>query len=241
MNDAVSELKVCLLAGGLSKRLRPLTDAIPKAMVPVGDKPFIRIQMEHFASLGFRRFVLAVCYLWEQIRDYFDDGERFGWEIEYSVEDEPLGTGGAVLWAHKMWANSALVANGDTFLSEDWRLLRQTHESAGTAATMALVHQGDCSRFGKVTLEGDRVVGFEEKAPGAGAGWINAGVYMLEEAALSSYSRGETFSLEKDVFPRLVGQIAAYRCKQAFADIGTPASLKEFRGRIETQPGEQSP
>ena len=78
-------LPVCILAGGLSRRLRPLTDTIPKPMVPVGDKPFLQLLMEHYAAMGHRRFILAVSYLWQQIQEYFGDGSSFGWQIEYSV------------------------------------------------------------------------------------------------------------------------------------------------------------
>ncbi|MCK4603012.1 MAG: nucleotidyltransferase family protein [Phycisphaerae bacterium] len=227
------KLTVCILAGGLSRRLRPMTQTTPKPMIPVGGKPFLQIQMEHFASLGYRRFVLAVSYLWQQIRDYFGNGEKFGWRIEYSLEPQPLGTGGAVLYAQPMWGHRALVANGDTFLPEDWRELVAEHKSAGTAATLALVHQENCARFGKVAIRDGRVVGFEEKNPNTGAGWINAGVYVLQREVFSAFRRGQAFSLERDVFPPLSGRIAAYTCKESFADIGTPESLAAFRQQCE--------
>jgi len=198
-------------------------------MVPVRGKPFLQMQMEHFASLGFRRFVLAVSYLWEQIRDYFGDGRGFGWRIEYSVEPEPLGTGGAVLWARPSWGPCAVVANGDTFLPEDWRALVTAHQSAGTAATLALVHQEDCTRFGRVAVRNGRAVGFEEKRHQAGPGWINAGVYVLREDIFVPFRPGQAFSLEEDVFPGLLGRIAAFRCSRPFADIGTPEALEAFK------------
>lgn len=226
-----SDLTVCVLAGGLSRRLRPLTETIPKPMVPVDGRPFLAMLLEHFASLGFRRFVLAVSYLWEQIEEYFGDGSRFGWRIEYSVEPEPLGTGGAALWAQPLWGERAIVANGDTFLAEDWRKLTAAHESMQLPATMALVHQDDCARFGKVTVADGRVTGFAEKDPLAGAGWINGGVYVLEASVLESFRRGESFSLERDVFPGLADRLGAYECSEAFADIGTHDSLAEFRGQ----------
>lgn len=231
MSAVANDLTVCVLAGGLSRRLRPLTETIPKPMVPVAGRPFLEMLLGHFASLGFGRFVLAVSYLWEQIEEYFGDGSSFGWRIEYSVEPEPLGTGGAALWAQPLWGRRAIVANGDTFLPEDWRKLAATHESTRLPATMALVHQDDCARFGKVATADGRVTGFTEKDPDAGSGWINGGVYVLEEAVLSSFQRGESFSLERDVFPGLVSRLGAYECSEAFADIGTPDALAEFRGQ----------
>ncbi len=223
------KLKVCILAGGLGRRLRSVAGNIPKPMVPIGDKPFLHLLMEHFGSLGFSRFVLAVGHLWERIKDYFSDGSAFGWEIEYSVEPEPMGTGGAVLWAKPLWGSRALIANGDTFLAEDWRELVRMHHACKLPATMALARQDRCDRFGKVEVQDGRVVGFAEKKPDSGEGWINAGVYMLDEEVLAPFDRGERFSLEEDIFPRLVGSIAAYTCNQSFADIGTPESLEAFR------------
>jgi NDP-sugar pyrophosphorylase family protein len=225
----MDELPVCILAGGLSRRLRPVTETIPKAMVPIGGKPFVQLLLEHFSTLGYRRFVLAVSYLWEHIHEFFGDGRRFGWQIDYSIEPEPLDTGGAVLWAQPQWGQRAIIANGDTFLPEDWRQLQVTHDRAGLPATMALAHQNDCARFGRVDVRDGRVVGFVEKSPCVGAGWINAGVYVLEKEVLSGFRRGQRFSLELDVFPAWVGQIAAHSCHGAFADIGTPESLEDFR------------
>ena len=236
-----SDMTVCVLAGGLSRRLRPLTGTTPKPMLPVGDRPFLELLLEHFASLGFRRFVLAVSYRWEQIQAHFQDGSRFGWQVEYSVEPSPMGTGGAVLWAQPQWGDRAIVANGDTFLPDDWRALVDTHREHGLPVTMALVHQDDCARFGKVAVRDRRVVGFVEKTPEAGPGWINAGVYVIESAALSSYRRGEAFSLEADVFPKLAGRIAAHPCSRSFADIGTPGSLADFRNRYGPQQAGREP
>ncbi|MCJ7543626.1 MAG: nucleotidyltransferase family protein [Phycisphaerae bacterium] len=226
------DIPVCILAGGLSKRLRPLTETIPKPMAPIGDKPFLQLVLEHFASLGFRRYVLAVSYLWEQIRDHFGDGSRFGWRIEYSVEAEPLDTGGAVRYAQSLWGTCAVVANGDTFVPEDWRGLVAIQERSGLPVAMSLVWQDDCDRFGRVEVRDDRVVGFVEKGRHAGAGWINAGVYVLQSTALDGFERGQRFSLERDVFPRLIGRIAAYRCGKSFADIGTAESLAQFRQTV---------
>ena len=231
MTQFTDDMTVCILAGGLSKRLRPVTDTIPKPLVPVDGKPFLQLQMEHFSSLGFRRFVLAVSYLWEQIRDHFGDGARFGWQIDYSVERDPLDTGGAVLWAQPFWGARAIVANGDTFLPEDWRAMIAVDQAANLPATIALVCQRDCSRFGKITICDGRVTSFEEKTPHAGPGWINAGVYILRREAFDRFQRGQRFSMERDVLPSLAGSIAAYECTRPFADIGTPESLAAFRAR----------
>ncbi len=226
-----ADIPICILAGGLSTRLRPLTETMPKPMVPVAGKPFVQHVLEHLGRLGFRRFILAVSYLWEQIYDYFGDGGQFGWELKYSVEPNALGTGGAVLWAQKFWSYEVLVANGDTYLPEDFRHMLALHRKAGEPATMALINQDDCSRFGRVKCIDGRVTAFCEKDGTDQPGWINAGIYILSRRAFGRYRPGEAFSLERDIFPSLCPGICAYFCHTAFADIGTHQSLSAFRSR----------
>lgn len=221
---------VCLLAGGLGQRLRPLTEMVPKPMLEVEGKPFIQLVMEHFASLGYRRFVLAVSYLWERFQEHFSDGSSFGWQIEYSVEPMPLGTGGAILLAQRHWGDCSLVANGDTFMDEDWRELIRTHRQAKLPVTLAAAWQEDTARFGRLEIRDGRVERFVEKDAAGGPGWVNAGVYFLRRSALEGWEVGSSFSLEKDVFPRLAGRIAVHHCRRKFADIGTVDSLEAFRG-----------
>jgi NDP-sugar pyrophosphorylase family protein len=222
---------VVILAGGRSRRLRPLSEEAPKPMLPIGGKPFLQVLMERLAGLGLRRFILAVCFRWEAIRDFFGDGSAFGWSVEYSVEPRPLGTGGAVLHAQKLWGARALVLNGDTYLAGDWPAMLAAHEAAALPVTMALVWSERPERFGRVLLEAGRVVEFLEKQGGGGpADWVNGGAYVLEASALADYRPGQAFSLERDVFPSLGGRIAAFPCRDAaFADIGTVESLEAFR------------
>lgn len=222
----------CVLAGGLSTRLRPLTKTIPKPMIPIGPKPFLQLLLEHLSSLGLTRFILATGYLHEQIQDYFGDGRSFGFHIEHSLEPKPLGTGGAVLWAQPIWGESVIIVNGDTFLAEDWTKLLATHRARGQPITMAVARHQDRARFGSVQIRGNRVIGFAEKNTHAGTGWMNAGAYVLERRVFSSFRLGQTFSLELDVFPSFLGQIVAHRCSRPFADIGTPTSLQQFRQKM---------
>ena len=234
-------IPVCVLAGGLSTRLRPITEKIPKPMVEVAGEPLLKRILDHLGAVGYRRFILAVSYRWEAIRDYFGDGGAFGWRIEYSVEPEPLGTGGAVLWAQPMWGERVLVLNGDTYLPADWPAMVAAHAATDLPATVALVRSEDTSRFGSVRVTDGRVTAFQEKAPQrgeGGAGWINGGAYVLERSALAGRRRGERFSLERDIFPALAGRIGAFGCEGIpFADIGTLDSLERFRQEAESGSG----
>lgn len=225
-------IKVCVLAGGLGRRLWPLTETVPKPMAPVNGKPFLHKVLSHMAAQGFDRFVLAVGYLWEKIADHFGDGSRFGWRIEYSVEPRPMGTGGAVLWAQPAWGTEVLVINGDTHLQEDYRPMVELHRRQRLPATMALVRQEECSRFGKVGFRAGKVTAFCEKSCAHGPGWINAGVYLLSKRAFDGFDRGQAFSLEREVFPSLCPRIGAYLCNCRFDDIGTPESLEAYRDLV---------
>ncbi|KKK68970.1 hypothetical protein LCGC14_2938720 [marine sediment metagenome] len=229
---------VCILGGGLGTRLGAITEALPKPMVRVGSKPFLQLILDHLVGLGFRRFILAVHYRWEAMREYFGDGSALNCRIEYSVEPEPLGTGGAVLWAQPLWGSRVLVLNGDTYLPVDWRDMLAEHADGSRPVTMALVRSEQCDRFGQVCVQEGRVIEFLEKHSGGGAGWINGGVYALDAAAMVGRRRGEAFSLERDVFPPLAGSINAYLCPDVpFADIGTPESLERFRQEAESRTG----
>ncbi len=233
-NAANATPSVCILAGGLSTRLRPLTDNIPKPMLPVAGRPFLEMILDHLARLGLRRFVLAVSFRWEVIRDHFGDGSAFGWQIDYSVEPEPMGTGGAALWAQPLWGRRALVLNGDTYFPADWPEMLEAHRRSGVPATMALVPARCTDRFGRVEVRSRRVVQFLEKGQ-SGPGWINAGAYVLEAEAFAGRRRGDCFSLERDLFPAMLGRIGAFPCPQVpFADIGTAESLRSFRHEVES-------
>jgi NDP-sugar pyrophosphorylase family protein len=198
-------------------------------MLPVSGRPFLHLLMSRLAREGFDRFVLAVSYRWQAIRDYFGDGSPFGWRIDYSVEEEPLGTGGALLNAWQHIGQRALVLNGDTFMNLDWRAMLQQHLHADLPATMALSYQPNANRFGQVRYRAGQVTQFIEKGPQATSGWINAGCYVVERSALEGRRTGENFSLERDVFPRMPGRIGAYPCTGCFTDIGTFESLEAFQ------------
>ncbi len=223
---------VCILAGGLGMRLRPLTENFPKPMLPVSGRPFLHLLMSRLAKEGFDHFVLAVSYRWESIRDYFGDGSLFGWRIDYAVEEEPLGTGGAVLNAFEHMGPRAIVLNGDTFMPLNWRAMLQQHVHADLPATMALSYQADGARYGQVRYRDARVTHFVEKTAQCGSGWINAGCYVVEKALLQDRRLGEKFSMERDVFPQMLGRIGAYPSTGHFTDIGTFESLDAFQRQV---------
>jgi NDP-sugar pyrophosphorylase family protein len=235
----LEEYPVVILAGGLGTRLRPVIPDRPKGLAPVGDRPFLEIQIALLREQGARRFVLCVGHRADQIRDRLGGGSRLGVRIEYSVEPETLlGTGGALRLAERFFLPYALVLNGDTYLAADYRDLVAHHAKeragAGAVATMALARLEDGRRFGTVALDPDErfLAGFREKVQGAPAGcWLNAGAYVIELALLRRIPPGTTCSLERDVLPAAIDEgllIAAYRCTQPFFDIGTGEDYHHF-------------
>ena len=149
-------------------------------MADVGGRPFLEWVLDYLATQGMHRVVLSVGHRHQSIPKHF--GETFaGLQLVYAVEDMPLGTGGAVRHAlQSAEAESVFVINGDTFLRLQYTQMLAQHTLGGKPVTLAVVHQQDCSRYGRVLIEQGAVVGFQEKGI-AGPGWINAGVYLINQ------------------------------------------------------------
>lgn len=211
-----------ILVGGEGTRLRPLTEHMPKPMVPIANRPFLERQLEHLEQHGITDVVLSCGYRPNQIRDYF--GDRLG----YVVEDYPLGTGGAIENAARDISETFLVCNGDVLTDLDITELVAFHRERGASATIALHPVEDPSRYGLVrTDERGAVEAFIEKPPPgeAGVNTINAGTYVLEPVVLGLIPRGENVSVERQVFPHLVGDgLFASAQDGEWIDIGTPES-----------------
>ena len=211
-----------ILAGGRGTRLQSVVPDLPKPMAPVAGKPFLEILLVSLARKNIDRVVLSVGYLAESIIAHF--GQYFqGIEIQYAREDSPLGTGGALRLALQQCREEAvLVLNGDTFLefdmpsaARDW----QTHR----CPIVIGFHAQNTARYGRLSLNGDRVVGFLEKGSGE-PGVINAGSYVFPTNLLRRAELPEVFSLERDFLPQEL-QKTCFRLLAAsgmFIDIGVP-------------------
>lgn len=241
MTPSLATLPVVVLCGGLGTRLRSVVADRPKALAPVGDRPFLDLQIDLLREQGARHFVLCIGHLADQVRAEFGDGSSRGVRIDYSEEGETLrGTGGALKLADRFFAPAAMVVNGDTYLDIDHNLIVRHHLFAaaqtGAVATLTLARLADGRRFGTVDLDptGRFVTGFREKDPSGEArpGWLNAGAYVLDRRLLDRIATGAVTSLERDVFPAAIRDglgIAGMTCDRAFYDIGTP---EDFRGFV---------
>src|SRR5262249_17900487 len=147
-----------------------------------------------------------------------------GMELVYSREESPLGTGGALRLALPHLTGDVIVLNGDSYCHVELKQFQRFHQTQGTVASMVLVRVPDSSPFGRVSVSpAGRIERFEEKPPGAGPGWINAGIYCLPSSVFASIPEGRAVSLEREVFPGLTSRgMSGYQCEAEFLDIGTP-------------------
>lgn len=226
---------VVILAGGLGTRLKSVVSDRPKALAPIGARSFLEIQLEILRDQGARRFVLCVGHRADQVQTEFGDGAHLGIHIDYSIEKELLGTGGALRLAERFFQPRALVLNGDTYLDADYdRLLRHHQTQFGALATLTLARLEDARRFGTVLVDSkeQNVIGFREKIEtGPTQGWLNAGAYVIERDLLNRIPVDRPVSLEREVFPAAIAEglrIAALPCEQPFYDIGTPEDFRRF-------------
>lgn len=225
MPAANDHLDAIILAGGLGTRLREVVSDVPKPLAPVNGRPFLDYQLgqlARFPQIG--KVVLAIGHMADKVIAHYRDNPP-PLPVEFVVEQELLGTGGGLRNALDATRGDRVLAlNGDSVFRWSLDTLIQAHEAAGAMATLALVEVDDTSRYGAVTLEEGRVSAFVEKQAAAGAGAINAGVYLFERPALAAIPPGQVVSLEREVFPGLCeqGRLAATVFRSQFIDIGLP-------------------
>jgi mannose-1-phosphate guanylyltransferase len=219
-------VQALILAGGEGTRLRPLTSTVPKPVVPLVDRPFIAFMFDWLRGHGVDDIVMSCGHLASGVRNVLGDGEAFGIRLRYVEEPRPLGTGGALKYAEQLLDERFLMLNGDVLTDLDVSAQIAQHERTGATGTLALTPVEDPTAYGLVRLApGGAVVEFVEKpSPDQiDTNNISAGVYVLERAVLDMLEPGEPASIERDVFPRLIGD-GLYGCVADgyWLDIGTP-------------------
>lgn len=223
-----------ILVGGLGSRLRAVVSDVPKPMAPVRGRPFLDVILAQLGGFPeVRRVILAAGYKAEALQAHYQGAGGLNFDIGFSIEDEPLGTGGAIVKALKMTqAPHVLVMNGDSYVDFDLRVLERRHVERRASVTMVVVDVADAGRFGAVDLDAgaQKVMGFREKAQAAGAGLVNAGCYLLSRAAFGGLPEGPA-SFERDILPRYLDSTYAIVSAGKFIDIGVPetyAKAAEF-------------
>ena len=207
-----------ILAGGLGTRLRECVPDLPKPLAPINGAPFLDILLKQLETFPVSKIVLAVGYKAECIQDAYK-----GRSLIFSVEDEPLGTGGALKKALALTSSEHVLAlNGDSFLDIDFTAFWQQHQETRADLTLACLSMEN-ERYGSVSFEEDtrRIRSFTEASS-----WINGGVYLMQRDLLKEFP--PFFSLEKEAFPALLHKnLYGFPCKGTFIDIGTKSSFCE--------------
>jgi mannose-1-phosphate guanylyltransferase len=219
-------MQALVLAGGEGTRLRPLTNTVPKPVIPLVNRPFLGYMIEWLASHGFTEVVLSCMFLAGDVRRVLGD-EWKGTRLHYVEEPEPRGTAGAVKFAEAVLGQRFAVLNGDILTDFDISALWRAHEELGGRATITLMEVEDPSAYGLVLRDDrDRVTDFIEKpkeAPAGGA-FVNAGAYVLEHEVLDLVAPDQAVSFEREVFPVLAENRVLYGhpAHGYWLDIGTP-------------------
>jgi D-glycero-alpha-D-manno-heptose 1-phosphate guanylyltransferase len=227
-----------ILAGGFGTRLQEVIKDVPKPLAPVNDKPFLDYILKHLAHYGIKRVVLSVGYLAEKVIKRYGNSFQ-GMEIVYSVEEEPLGTGGGIRLAmQQCHAYDILVLNGDSFFDIDLHSFYNKHSEAVSDASLALRKVSDASRYGTITLgEFDKISAFKEKNAREKSGTINAGVYVIDsDSYMDETPANKSFSIEKDFFEKKIDTLNLYGFTYDgyFIDIGIPEDYKQAQHDFKT-------
>ena len=219
-----------ILVGGVGTRLRPLTLSAPKPMLPTAGVPFLTHLVARIRDAGVDHIVLGTSYRAEVFESYFGDGAGFGVEMEYVVESEPLGTGGAIRnVADRLRGDTVLIFNGDVLSGVDLRALLATHADTDADVTLHLTKVEDPRAFGCVPSDPDgRVTAFLEKDPNPVTDQINAGTYVFRRALVDAIPTGRPVSVERETFPGLLAagaRVFGHVDATYWRDLGRPADF----------------
>jgi len=226
-----------ILAGGKGTRLKPLTDKLPKSLVPVNSKPILQYNIDLCKRYNIKNIIISVGHMAEQIMDHYGDGSKFGVNITYVHEKEPMGTAGPLRMIKEKLNGTFVLMNADELKDINLAKMFQAHLENGGKATIALTTVEDPSAYGVAMMDGNKIVRFVEKPKKdeAPSKLINAGLYLLEPEIISLIPEGYAM-MEFDVFPKLAKDslLFGYPFSGQWFDIGTPERLqkaaKEWKG-----------
>jgi dTDP-glucose pyrophosphorylase len=225
LTDSHSDNWVVVMAGGLGKRLEPLTNDCPKPMLKIGDKPILETILQQFVRQGFSKFCFSVNYKSEQIRDYFGDGSKWGVEIHYIDETNRMGTAGSLSLFPFETKKPILIINGDILTKLSFEQLVDFHMEHQAKATIAVTTYDYQVPYGVIKANRDRLVGFEEKP--VYASFINGGIYVLNPEVLSDIPRNSYFDINSLFEAMLENKepVCIFPIREYWIDIG---GMKDF-------------
>lgn len=227
-------MRALILAGGLGTRIRAIFGGTPKAMVPVGNHPFIYYLLENLKKKGFNRFYFALGYGSDEIYSYVS--KKYP-DSRFSFENKQLGTGGAVKKAlfelNDEITYPLFIINGDTLVNTNFCRFYSKASGIDSPLCVGILEVEDVSRYGAVEVRDGKIIQFNEKGM-SGSGYINSGVYLAQKRIQDYLPESERFSIESDVFPAMLTDGLAYynMGKTDFIDIGTPESFRRFEAMV---------
>jgi dTDP-glucose pyrophosphorylase len=229
----VIPMQAVIMAGGFGQRLRPLTEKMPKPMLPVGDKPVMELIIEQLREFGIRKVNVTTHYEPEKIRDYFGNGAAFGVDLNYVSEESPLGTAGALsLMGEK--TEPLLVINGDILTQVDFRAMLSFHREHNAVVTVGVRQYDVQVPYGVIESDGVVVTGLQEK-PVLNF-FINAGIYVLEPSVHQFIPNGQHFNMT-DLIKVLLAEghaVASFPIVEYWLDIGQHADYAKAQQDVKT-------
>ena len=221
-------MKAVILAGGLGTRLQPYTTFVPKPMLPLGEKPLLEHLIDWLRKNGIKTTVLCVSYLRKTIEDYFEDGERFGMNIEYAIAGKPLATAGQLKTAEHLIDDSFVCVYGDSIFDFNLRNMINQHKKKKSFITMSLYEYKTKLNYGVIdTTKNGKVVGWNEK-PEISAN-INIGCYIMEPEVFGYIPKNKPYGMD-DVIRKAISRkklVSSFLTKKGFLDIGDKTSYKK--------------
>lgn len=213
-------MEAIVLAGGLGTRLSSVLPELPKPMAPINGQPFLKYILDYLLRNGISKIILAVGYKADIIKSYFGDN-YLGINLIYSLEDVPLGTGGAIKKALSYCnEEDVFIINGDTYFNVDLKRMKDFHYNNSSYLTIAVKLMNNFERYGAVIIDKNIIKKFKEKEPTL-QGKINGGIYLIKCNIMDSISE-ESFSFEKTILESGILEIFAFESDGYFIDIGVP-------------------
>jgi len=235
IDDELEKIDVIILCGGRGTRLTPVIGEQPKVLAKIGETAFLDILIDGVLQQGFKRIILCIGYLGRKIREHFDHNRDKNYEIVFSEEERPLGTGGASKKAQSLIrSNPFVVMNGDSICKVDLKSFVHFHIEKQSLLSIVLAHSEAARDYGSISLgKSQRITSFNEKVPGGSASLVSAGIYLMQKDVFSYMPGQDHFSLEYDFFPRIVhNRCYGFLTDGEFIDIGTPERYEKAIGLL---------
>lgn len=228
MINPISSVSAVILVGGFGTRLQSVVNDRPKSMATIAGKPFLFYLFEQLLNAGIDHAVLCIGYKAEHIKKLCGDHYKT-LSIEYSHEDQPLGTGGAIRLASNYLRSEVLVMNGDSYCEIDLNAYWTWYDCPSVNVGLVSSLQPNTDRYGKIIADPEgKILHFLEKEQNSGTGYINAGIYLMKRSWVKNMSKQIPLSLERDVFPSWIGQgFYMFPTQKRFIDIGLPESYQQ--------------